>query len=65
MSEGVIMETRAKVKRQTDNVLNSDNMTWQEVWYYRIGLLTGLWSGVAIGLLMAVAWYIFKDACGG
>lgn len=58
------MEPRAKVKRQTDNVLNSDNMTWQEVWYYRIGLLTGLWGGTAVGLLMGVAWYIFKDECG-
>jgi len=39
--------------------------TWQDLWYYQTGLLTGFWGGTAVGLLMAIAWYIFKDACGG
>lgn len=43
--------------------LNFDTMTWQEKWYYRVGLLTGFWGGTAVGLLMAVVWYIFKNVC--
>lgn len=39
--------------------------TWQERWYYRVGLLTGFWGGTAVGLLMAVTWYVFNEACGG
>ena len=53
------------MSQQPDNVLDSNTMTWQERWYYRTGLLTGFWGGTAVGLLMAIAWYIFKDACGG
>ena len=44
-------------------VLDPDKMTWQEKWYYRVGLLTGFWGGTAVGLLMALAWYIFTKVC--
>ncbi len=44
-----------------DNIDIADlgTMTWQEKWYYRMGLFTGFWVGLVIGLVLAViVWYI-------
>ncbi len=53
------------MSRQPDNVLDSDNMTWQEKWYYRVGLWTGFCGGTAVGMLMVIAWFIFSQVCEG